>query len=161
MELALIAAIGKRGELGLHNALLWHLPDDLRFFKKTTMGAPLLMGRKTFDSIGRPLPGRRTLVITRNTGFSVPGTEAYHSIEDAINACKEVPRVFVAGGAEVYALALPLADVLFVTHVDGTFEADTFFPEMGEEWTCVYREEHPADDKHAYAFVHCEYRRRS
>ena len=158
-EIAIIAAIGYDRELGKDNTLLWHMPADLKYFKKMTMGCPMIMGRKTYDSIGRPLPGRRTLVVTRNIDFSATGTEVYHSLEAALETCKNIPRVFVAGGAEIYRLAMPLARVMFLTHVHGNFDADTYFPAFSAGWTCVHKEPYPADEQHAFAFTHCEYRR--
>ncbi len=158
-EIALIAAIGNNRELGKDNTLLWHMPADLKYFKKMTMGCAMIMGRKTYDSIGRPLPGRRTLVVTHNSTFTAPGTEVYHSLEAALEACKNSGRVFVAGGAEIYQLALPLAHVMFLTHVHGNFDADTYFPAFSEDWTCVHREPFPADEQNAFAYTHCEYRR--
>jgi dihydrofolate reductase len=126
--LSLIAAVARNGAIGKDNQLLVHLPDDLPRFKRITMGAPLIMGRKTWDSIGRPLPGRRSLVITRNPLWHVAGTEAAHSLEAALTLAATAPKAFVIGGAEIYALALPHADELMLTEIDAAFDADAFFP---------------------------------
>lgn len=125
---ALIAAVASDGGIGRGNALLWHLPEDLRHFKATTLGAPIVMGRKTWESIGRPLPGRRNIVVTRQVAWQAPGAEVVPSLDDAIERAGDVPRVFVIGGAQLYAAALPLADELVLTEVDAQAGADTFFP---------------------------------
>ena len=126
--LSLIAAVARNGAIGKNNALLVHLPDDLPRFKRLTMGAPLLMGRKTWDSIGRPLPGRRSIVITRNPAWRAAGAESAASLDAALALVATAPKVFVIGGAQIYALALPLADELLLTEIDADFAADAFFP---------------------------------
>jgi dihydrofolate reductase len=127
-RLSIIAAVARNGAIGKNNALLVHLPDDLPRFKRLTMGAPLLMGRKTWDSIGRPLPGRRSIVITRNPDWQATGAEPAPSLEAAVKLAGPVPQVFVIGGAEIYALALAHADELLLTEIDAAFDADAFFP---------------------------------
>jgi dihydrofolate reductase len=127
-HLSIIAAVACNGAIGKNNALLVHLPDDLPRFKRLTMGAPLLMGRKTWDSIGRPLPGRRSIVITRNPQWQAAGAEPADSWSAALNMVGSAPQAFVIGGAEIYALALPHADELLLTEIDADFEADAFFP---------------------------------
>jgi dihydrofolate reductase len=124
---SLIAAVARNGGIGKDNALLVHLPDDLPRFKRLTMGAPLLMGRKTWDSIGRPLPGRRSIVITRNPQWRAEGAESARSLDAAL-ALVGSATTFVIGGAEIYALALPRADELLLTEIDADFDADAFFP---------------------------------
>ena len=152
MPIALVVAVAENGGIGKNNQLLWHLPDDLKHFKRLTLGYPVLMGRKTFESIGRPLPGRRNLVLTRDVAFRPEGVEVVHSAEEALQKA-DGQQLFVIGGAEIYALFLPLADALYLTQVAARPEADTFFPAFdAEEWQEVSREEHPADDRHAYAF---------
>jgi dihydrofolate reductase len=126
--LRIISAVARNGAIGKDNALLVHLPDDLPRFKRLTMGAPLLMGRKTWDSIGRPLPGRRSIVITRNPRWHADGAEPAASLEAALALAAPAPRPFVIGGAEIYALALPHADELLLTEIDADFDADAFFP---------------------------------
>jgi dihydrofolate reductase len=130
----LIAAVARDGAIGRGNALLWHLPEDMRHFKSTTLGAPIVMGRKTWDSIGRPLPGRRNIVVTRQRGWQAAGVEVAASLSEAIERAGDVARVFVIGGAELYAAALPTADELVLTEVDADAQgADTYFPPWERE----------------------------
>ena len=131
MNIVLVAAIGEQRQLGLNNELLWQLPGDLPRFKEMTMGAPIIMGRKTFDSIGRPLPGRTNIILTKNAELKIEGTEVACSVGDALAiAQREQPQnVFVIGGGEIYALFLNKANVLELTLVDDSPRADAFFPE--------------------------------
>ncbi len=135
-QLVLVAALGRQREIGAGNALLWHLPEDLAHFKQLTLGKPVLMGRKTWESLPprfRPLPGRRNLVLTR--GPAIEGAETVRSLDEAITLCAAAPELCVIGGAEVYALALPRADRLELTEVDAEFpQADSFFPDTGPDW---------------------------
>ena len=126
--LSLIAVVARNGGIGKNNALLCHISEDLRHFKRTTLGCPVIMGRKTWDSIGRPLPGRRNIVITRNPQWQAQGAEQADSLHAALALVKNEPKAFVIGGAEIYAQALPLADELVLTEIDADFDADTFFP---------------------------------
>lgn len=153
-SLILIAAVARNGAIGKDNALLWRLPEDLKFFKRTTLGCPVIMGRKTFESIGRPLPGRRNIVVTRNTAWQHDGVDVAHTLEEARALAASEPRVFVIGGGELYAQALPVADELILTEVDADFEADTFFPSYDRTaFTEVSRESHMADAGWPYHFV--------
>lgn len=160
----LIAALDRRGAIGRDNALLWHLPDDLKRFKALTLGRPVLMGRKTAESIGRALPGRRNLVLTRSGRAPFDGMEAVDSLDAALAraAADGAEALGVIGGGEIYALALPRADALYLTHVDTTVaDADAFFPPWDERaWEAVARTPHPADDRHAFAFEFVDYVRR-
>lgn len=135
-ELRLIAAMGRQREVGAGNALLWHLPEDLAHFKASTLGQPVLMGRKTWDSLPerfRPLPGRRNLVMTR--GEAVPGAETVRSLDEALAACAQEPVLWVIGGAQLWAMTLPRAHALVLTEVDAAYpEADTFFPDLPASW---------------------------
>ena len=143
--LSLIAAVARNGAIGKDNALLWRLPEDLQFFKRTTLGSPVIMGRKTYDSIGRPLPGRRNVVVTRNPDWSAPGVETALSLEAAIALVADAPKVFVIGGAQLYAQALPLANELVLTEVNADYEGDTFFPAWNKTaFTETSREVHHA-----------------
>lgn len=138
--------------IGGGNDLLWHLPNDLKFFKEKTRGFPIIMGRKTFDSLGRPLSGRRNMVVTRQPNWSAEGVEVFATVEDAL-AALEGADGFIVGGGEIYRLALPLVDVLYVTLVHTEISgADTWFPEYRDRFTEVAREDHPADERHAYAY---------
>ena len=138
--------------IGGGNNLLWHLPDDLKYFKERTRGFPIIMGRKTFDSLGRPLPGRRNMVVSRQANWSVEGVEVFATLDSAL-AALQGSDVFIVGGGEIYRLALPLIDVLYVTEVHATIEGgDTWFPEYRDRFIQTDRQDHPADERHAYAF---------
>lgn len=155
MTIALIAAISQNRVLGKDNELVWHLPKDMRWFKTKTMGYPVVMGRKTFESFGNPLPGRTNIVITRNPDYQAEGTIVVSSLDAALAeaARYHTDTIFVAGGAEIYRQALPLADTMYLTHVHAQVEGDAFFPEFSEtEWQPVATESVPADEKHAYPF---------
>ena len=125
---SLIAAVARNGGIGLNNQLLVRLPEDLAHFKRTTLGAPILMGRKTWESIGRALPGRRSIVISRNPAFFAAGAEVARSLDEALALVGAEPKVYVIGGASIYAAALPRADELVLTEIDADLAADTWFP---------------------------------
>jgi dihydrofolate reductase len=138
--------------IGGGNDLLWHLPNDLKYFKEKTRGFPIIMGRKTFDSLGRPLPGRRNMVVTRQTDWSAEGVEVFATVEAAVAALAGADG-FIVGGGEIYRVALPSVDVLYVTEVHTAVEGgDTWFPEYAATFTETAREDRPADDRHAYAY---------
>jgi dihydrofolate reductase len=145
----LIVAWSRNGVIGRAGTLPWHLPEDLRHFKRITLGHPIVMGRRTWESIGRPLPGRRNIVVTRNPQWSAPGCERAASLAQALQMCQGEPEVFVIGGAELFAEALPLAQRLFLTQIDATFEGDTFFPPIDRgRWRETSREHlEPASDR--------------
>lgn len=158
-----IAAIGQHNELGKDNDLIWHLPADLKRFKQTTTGHCIVMGRKTFESIGKPLPNRTSIIITRDTTYSQEGCLVAHSIEEAISLAGDT-KVFIIGGAEIYkqALAKQLADVLDITLVHQEFEADVYFPEIDQKvWSEVSREDFPADEKNQYAYSFVSYTKKT
>ena len=157
--LSLIAALDRRSAIGKGNALPWHLPADLKRFKALTLGKPVLMGRRTAESIGRALPGRRNLVLTRSGRVPFDGMEAVASIDVAL-ACAEA-ELCVIGGGEVYALCLPRADRLHLTHVDTVVAgADAFFPAFDPAaWCVTHRESHAPDARHAFAFEFVDYTR--
>jgi dihydrofolate reductase len=161
MQVALIAAFDRRHAIGKDNALPWHLPADLKRFKALTLGKPMLMGRKTAESLGRALPGRRNLVLTRSGRVPFEGMQAVASIAEAMRAAQQddAEALCVIGGAEVYALALPMATTLHLTHVDTVVEdADAFFPAFDPDaWRVVSRERHGADGKHAFGFEFVDY----
>ena len=161
--LVLIAAIDRHGAIGRGGELLWHEREDQAHFRRVTMGCPVIMGRKTWDSLPeryRPLPGRRNLVVTRQPGWHAAGAERMGSLDDALLAVAGAPRAFVIGGGELYALALPQADELVLTEVDAEFEgADTFFPAFDRaRFVEVSREPRTGADATRFAFVN--YRRR-
>lgn len=156
--IALVAAVARNGVIGRDNGLIWHLGSDLRRFKALTMGKPMLMGRRTFDSIGKPLPGRRSLVLTRDRGFSAAGIETVHDWDAAL-AAAGADTLMVVGGSEIYALALPHADRIHLTEVDAVPEGDTFFPDFDRSpFHETFREPHAAGprDAHAFTFVDLE-----
>ena len=130
MILTLIAAMGKNRVIGNQGKIPWHLPEDMAHFKESTMGHPIIMGRKTFDSIGRVLPGRANIVITRSDYGQSEGMEVVHSLEEAIERCASEPEAFVIGGAQIYAQAYPYADRLILTFIEHDFEGDAFFPDF-------------------------------
>mgnify|MGYP003584845783 CR=1 FL=1 len=156
MELSLIAALDRRNAIGRDNDLPWRLPDDLKRFKALTLGKPVLMGRKTAQSLGRALPGRRNLVLTRSGQVPFEGMEAVASLDDALRIAAQdaVAELCVIGGGEIYALCLPHATRMHLTHVDTTVEgADAFFPAFDAgQWRVVGREAHGVDGKHAFPF---------
>jgi len=157
MRISLIAAIGKNRELGKDNKLLWKLPADMAFFKTNTTGKPIIVGRKTYDSFFiKPLPNRKNIVITRDANYSAPGAIVVHSVEDALRAADDVDEVMICGGASFYTQMLPRADRLYLTQVDSSPEADSWFPEYDDgSWQETMREAHGADEKNpcAYTFV--------
>ena len=140
-NVTLIAAVGRNGVIGADNDMPWHLPEDFAYFKRTTMGHPMVMGRKTFDSVGRVLPGRRTIVVTRQPDWSHPGVETAHSLADALALAGPADEVFVCGGGQVDAEAMPFAQRLLITEVDQSPEGDVTFPEIDiSQWREVGRE---------------------
>jgi dihydrofolate reductase len=162
VELVLVAALDREHAIGKAGTLPWHLPDDLKRFKSLTLGKPLLMGRKTAQSLRRALPGRRNLVLTRSGQVPFDGMEAVASLEDALAIARRdgAGSLWVIGGGEIYGLCLPRATRMFLTHVDSTVEgADAFFPrfDRGGGWQVTHREAHAADGKHAHAFEFVDY----
>ena len=157
---SMIGAMGRNRGLGFGNKLPWHLPDDLKRFKELTKGHAVIMGRKTFGSIGRPLPDRKNIIITRDPHYSAPGCTVVNSMEAALKEAGDEGEVFIIGGAEIYMLGLPFADKMYLTFVDAAPNADAYFPEFNEgEWRIVQSEPHSADGKHSYSFVFKVYER--
>ena len=161
VELVLVAALDREHAIGKGNTLPWHLPDDLRRFKALTLGKPLLMGRRTAESLGRALPGRRNLVLTRSGQVPFDGMEAVASLDAALEIARDdgAETLCVIGGGEIYALCLPQATRMYLTHVDTLVEgADAFFPRFDTAaWQVARREAHAADAKHAHAFEFVDY----
>lgn len=161
--LTLIAALDRNRAIGRGNALPWHLPSDLKRFKSLTLGKPLLMGRRTAESLGRALPGRRNLVLTRSGRVPFDGMQAVASVDEAIGSASEggAGELCVIGGAQVYALVLPLAGRMHLTHVDTAVGgADAHFPAFDPaRWRAISRQPHPADGRHAHAFEFVDYER--
>lgn len=162
--LSLIAAVARDGAIGRNNDLLWHDSRDQKHFRAATMGCPVVMGRRTWDSLPerfRPLPGRRNIVVTRNAAWQAPGAEVAHSLAEALALVADAPKAFVMGGGQLYAEALPWADELVLTEVDASFEADTFFPAWDRStFTEVQREAHAAQAPGELPFSFVTYRRR-
>lgn len=155
MHIALIVAVAQNGVIGFNNQLIWHLPNDLKQFKRLTTGHPIIMGRKTFESIGKPLPNRVSIVITRNKDWSFEGVIVVNSAKEAIEAACQTgtEEAFVIGGEEIYRLMLPIASKIYLTEVKANFEGDAHFviPYL-EDWREKNRTPHAADEKHAVAF---------
>lgn len=152
-RLTLVAAVARNGVIGVEGALPWRLPADLQHFKALTLGKPILMGRRTWESLGRPLPGRRNLVVTRQPGYAAPGAEVYPTPAAALAACAGLPEVMVIGGGELYAQLLPQADVLELTEVAAEVRGDARFPDFDRTaWREASREAHAADERHAHAY---------
>lgn len=146
--IALIAAMGHNRVIGANGSMPWHLPADLKHFRRLTRGHAVVMGRKTYESIGKPLKGRTNIILSRKADLTIEGCHVAHSVSEAMAFAQDL---FVVGGAELYREFLPHADVLYLTRVDGAFEGDTFFPEFpAEEWELVSVSHHPRDEKNAY-----------
>lgn len=155
MIITLVVAASRNNVIGKDNQLLWRLPNDTRYFKNVTWGMPVIMGRKTFESLGKPLGGRTNIVLTRNSGWKAQGVTTVKNLDDALFLAKEmdVKEVMVIGGGEVYKMAMPKAGRIHITRVEADLEGDAYFPEIDPLlWKLVSREDHPADEKHQYAY---------
>ena len=153
-RVTLVVAAADNGVIGAGGAMPWHLPDDLKYFKAVTLGHPVLMGRRTFEAIGRPLPGRRNLVMTRGGAPPPAGAEAVGSLDEALARCAGAAELFVIGGGEIYRLALPRAARVHLTRVHASPAGDAWFPELDPgEWRELTRSEHPPDARHAHAMT--------
>jgi len=161
MTISIIAAMAENRIIGKANSLPWHLPADLKHFKRLTTGKPVVMGRKTFESMSGPLRNRRNIVVTRNQEFTGEGAEVAHSLEEALERAAGEPEVMIAGGAEIYAQAIPVADRMYLTVIHQEFSGDTTFPAYDEqEWIEREREDHRSDG-HPYSFSFIRYERLS
>lgn len=150
----IIVAYSDNRVIGRDNALPWHLPADLAHFKRTTLGNPIIMGRNTWQSLGRPLPGRPNLVISRNAGFEAAGATVYSSLQSALLACQDAPIACVIGGAQINALALDIADEIVATEVHAQIDGDVFFPELDmNKWEETARAPQPAENGYEFDFV--------
>lgn len=156
MNISLVVARSENNAIGQAGGLPWHLPNDLKHFKQTTLGKPIIMGRTTFESIGRPLPGRSNIILTQNIDYDVPGCVVLHSKQAVLNHCQHEDEVMIVGGAKIYQLFLPEVTKLYVTIVHAHIQGDAFFPSLiEEEWQEITREKHLKDEKHLfdYSFV--------
>lgn len=164
MKLSLIAAVARNGVIGRGNAIPWRLPEDLQHFRRTTLGCPVIMGRRTWDSLPaslRPLPGRRNLVVTRDAGWRAEGAEAVRSLDEALERVADAPRAFVTGGAELYSLALPRADELLLTEIERDIEGDVRFPAWDRgAFVETARERHHAGPPNDFGYAFVTYARR-
>lgn len=154
MNISIIVAISENNAIGKNNQLLWHLPADLKHFKEITSGNTIIMGRKTYDSIGRPLPNRRNIVITRQADLKLDGIETVNSLQEAVSLCATEKEVFIIGGAEIYKNSLALTNKIYLTTVHQTYEADAFFPELKvDDWITTHQEYRLADEKNNVAYT--------
>ena len=151
MKRSLVVAVARNGVIGRDNTLPWRLPSDLAHFKRVTMGHPVVMGRRTYESIGRPLPGRKNIVVTRNRAFHAPGCTVVSSLEEAWRAANGAEEVSVIGGTTLFEETLPIADTIHLTEVEADVEGDTYFPPLDRSrWEEREVERHPADERNAY-----------
>lgn len=161
MRVSLIAAMAENRVIGVNNTLPWRLPADLRHFRQLTTGHHVIMGRRNYESIGRPLPERTNIVVTRNPDYRAPGCRVVHSVEEALTSAQNDPELFIIGGAEIYRQALDRADRLYLTLVHANIRGDTYFPEFDPgHWNEVSREQHEADEKNPYACTFLTYDRK-
>lgn len=159
--ISLIAAMARNRVIGIDNRLPWKLSADLQYFKRVTMGKPIVMGRRTYESIGRPLPGRTNVIVTNDPSFRAEGCIVVHSVEEALAAAGDVAEVMVIGGASFYRQMLPYADRLYLTVIHRDFEGDAWFPEIDpQQWIESKRDDHDADDRNPYGYSFIEYRRK-
>lgn len=169
MIISLIVAADENNGIGKDNQLPWHLPADLKHFKNLTSGHTIIMGRKTYDSIGKALPNRRNMVISRTPGLRIPDAEVFSSLEQALGACRQdqqskpesdAQEIFIIGGAEIFKQAFPLADILYLTRIHADFEADTFLETINEGvWLKTETESHEVDEKNKYPYTFIKYRK--
>ncbi|TXK36760.1 dihydrofolate reductase [Pontibacter qinzhouensis] len=160
--IAIVVAADEQQTIGKDNQLIWHLPADLRHFKAITMGHPIIMGRKTYESIGKPLPGRTSIIITKQPDYKAEGCLVVHSLQEAIGKARDLDETAcIIGGAEIYRQALPYTDTVYLTRIHHSFEGDVFFPELKEsEWKQTAAAQHEPDEKNRYAYTFLEYKRK-
>lgn len=159
MNISIIVAIAQNNVIGNNNQLIWHIPGDLKRFKSITMGHTVVMGRKTFESIGKPLPGRKNVVISRQSNFKPEGCLVYNSFDKALNSLKTEDEIFIIGGGEIYRMAMPLTHRIYLTKIHKDFTGDTFFPEIPlEDWEITYEELISEDEKtgFSYSYINLE-----
>lgn len=155
MTISNVVVVDENLGIGKNNQLLVHFPADLKHFKKITTGHTVIMGRKTYESMGKALPNRRNIVITRQKDYFLPDSEVTHSLKEALDSCSTEKEVFVVGGAEIFKESLPISDKIYLTRIHKSFDADTFFPEIDDAWKETYREDHQKDEKNPfnYSFI--------
>lgn len=157
--ISLIVAHDHNHVIGYENGMPWHLPGDLQYFKQKTMGKPMIMGRKTFESIGRPLPGRRNIVVTRDVNYRADGIETATSIEEALALAGDVPEIMIIGGEQIFRLSMELTDRIYITKINHSFKGDTFFPTYEDDFVLVSSQE-PETAPEGYTFQYQIYERR-
>ena len=161
MILSIIVAVAEKNVIGMDNQLIWHLPADLKYFKTLTMGSPIIMGRKTYESIGKPLPGRTSIIITANIDYKAEGCIVVHSLESALDAAKSSNEAFIIGGAEIYKQAIAVADKIYFTRVHAAFDGDVYFPEVNPEvWQLIDQKDNMPDEKNKYPYSFLTYIRK-
>ena len=155
MTISLVVAASENNAIGKNNQLIWHLPNDLKFFKNTTWGFPVIMGRKSFESVNKPLPGRTNIVITTNPDWKAETVIVVNNLKDAIQKAAETnsKQIFIIGGGEIYKQSMDIADSIYITRVHADLEGDTFFPEIDKsKWKLTSNQDFEADEKHAYSY---------
>ncbi len=158
MIISLVAAAGNNNVIGGNNKLLWKMPTDMKFFKDLTTGHTVIMGRKTYQSFGRPLPHRRNIIVTRDKNFAMEGCEVVHSLHEALKLADGEKEVFIIGGANIYEQSMAIANKIYLTRIFGNFEGDSYFPAINEkDWQQTTVSEYPADEKNPYPFAFLEY----
>jgi len=161
-KLSIITAMDENQLIGNNNALPWHLPADLAFFKQTTLGKPIIMGRKTFESIGRPLPGRQNIIVTRNPDYSAEGCDSVLSIDAAMELVSDQPEAMLIGGATLYQQTLEVASELYITRIHHKFDGDAWFPKIDKNlWKETWREDHQAKEKNPFDYSFIKYTRKN
>lgn len=159
MKVSIVVAVAENNSIGKNNQLLWHLPNDLKHFKNITTGGTIIMGRKTFESIGKPLPNRISIVVSTQKNFDAKGAIVVSSLDVALEKCKNKDEVFIIGGGEIYKYSLPFVDCIYLTKVHQNFEGDTFFPVLNiDEWKVITEVNHLPDEHHefSYSFIKLE-----
>lgn len=161
-KVTFIVAAAENNAIGKGNQMPWHLPNDFKYFKAKTMDHSIIMGRKTFESIGKPLPGRRNIIISRQPTLNIEDVDVANSLQDVINYCRDEREIFIIGGAEIFNQAMPMADEILLTRVHTNIEgADAFFPELPEsDWELISQEKHNKDEKHQYDYTFEVYKRK-
>ena len=152
MKISLIAAVANNNVIGKDNDLIWRLPADLKYFKQTTTGHHIIMGRKNYESIGKPLPNRTSIIITRQEDYEASGCIVVHSLEEALKAVKNDDEPFIIGGGKIYKQSIAIVNKLYITHIHHDFEGDTFFPEITDKWQIISKKDYRPDEKNKYEF---------
>lgn len=161
MNISIIAAMAENRVIGLSNKMPWHLPADLKHFKALTVGKSIIMGRNTFESIGKALPQRRNIVVTRNPDYQAEGCDIAHSLDDALTLCANEAEIMIIGGAQLYQQCLPIATRMYLTIIHHRFEGDTYFPEFDKNhWQVAHHEKHDPDTKNPYNYTFLTYQKR-